>query len=311
MTSAAPLLIVVGSLVVLALVEHLLTRPRRQADPTLERKPEPAKPKGLVSLSPQLSVTGLDERGVEQLRSLIATGEVAQLASFLAFNQPEIPELKTYIKQIQNLVFSNNYGLLPDLEPRLLGKIVRATRLPGSPAGFQLSRLDDEDLAHVLVFDLERPRLINRDFMARFGGHEFYRHFARYTAHKKGTILQIPATSEVRPSFDVLAISGLALKGRDIEMGLRLRMLTLSQLNRMADDLNLDRHFRTKTQAVQTLAEMPGSRALFAMQYVLDDLFCLQDIEESPLDIQREWGYLTACAKLLVSGNQAPAVKNS
>ena len=37
------------------------------------------------------------------------------------------------------------------------------------------------------------------------------------------------------------------------------------------------------------------------MQYVIDDLFMLNHLDLDPKRIEREWAFLTACAKLLTS----------
>jgi hypothetical protein len=99
--------------------------------------------------------------------------------------------------------------------------------------------------------------------------------------------------------LEALAKSGIARKGRHIPLEARLTVLKMSQLRQMAKDLNLDKKFSRKQDAAKILADVPGAAVLLSMQYVVDDLFILNPINEDIEQIKSEWAFLRAYAKLL------------
>jgi hypothetical protein len=104
-----------------------------------------------------------------------------------------------------------------------------------------------------------------------------------------------------REIIEILTRTGIASKGRQIPLATRLTVLKMNQLRQMCKDLNHDTKYVRKNDATAGLAEIPGSAVLLSMQYVVDDLFVLKPIENDTFDIQREWCFLTAYSKLLIS----------
>jgi hypothetical protein len=78
-------------------------------------------------------------------------------------------------------------------------------------------------------------------------------------------------------------------------------VLKMSQLRQMCKDLNHDTKYSRKQDATEALAQIPGAAVLLSMSYVVDDLFALTPIKNEIYDIKREWNYLSAYAKLLIS----------
>jgi hypothetical protein len=246
-------------------------------------------------------VAGLDERGSDSLRALIKNGKLTALTTFLAFNRPSVVELDRYLEQVRG-EFLASLPQAPDaMEKKTLRKALRAYTPPTPPAGMQLSELNNTELLHLLTFDPKTQRLISRDLMARFGGHDFHLHFPRYCALEKSVTLHVPPFDEDRLTFEALAESGVADKGRMIPLPQRLTVLKMPELRQMAKDLNYDRKFTRKAEATEDLAKRPGAAVLLSMHYIVDDLFWLKPIAEDPEDIKDEWTYLTAYAKLLAS----------
>lgn len=276
MTSPAPLLIIMGTILALLVVQRLLSR----ITPTEQQYKQytPPLPRGRL-LCQGLSVTGLDERGMEQLKQLITQGDMTALATFLAFSRPGFVELDQFLAQQQT-------------------RTENSTEMP-APGGLRLATLTDHARQQLLSYNINSARLISRKLMSRFGGHDFSRYFAHYAARQHTVTVHIPPFDPARKTMEALAKSGIAGKGRLIPLAQRLTVLKMSQLRQIAKDLNLNKKFTRKNEATAFLAEIPGSAVLLSMQYVVDDLFALNPIDEDCEQIKREWAFLTAYAELL------------
>lgn len=297
MINPIPLFIVLGTILALLAIQHLLARIASSPDAAMAKKdeqpaavpPPPPRPRGRP-LVPGLSVAGLDERGIARLKQLMQEKNVEAITTFLAFNRPHIIELDQYLGQLRQTL-ADEAG---QSEPA-------QAETESAPAGIQLDTLNGKEQQQLLSFDPKSRRLITRDLMSRFGGHEFSHCFAHYKAREKSVTLHVPPFDPDRTVLETLAKSGIADKGRHIPLPLRLTVLKMSQLRQMAKDLNLDKKFTRKQEATETLAQVPGAAVLLSMQYVVDDLFVLKPIEEDADDISHEWAYLKAYAKLLIS----------
>ncbi len=293
-----PLLIIMGAILALLAVQRWLTRatPPQAGIPVsdepssttansipvhsmAESTASPPRPRGRL-LTQGLSVTGLDERGMNSLKALIRKADIEALTTFLAFNRPGFVEIDTFLGQPQNQS-STETGATATLPAQLLKK------------------LGGEEQKRLQGFNPRSSRLITRELMARFGGHEFNLHFGHYAARPSSVTLHIPPFDPERKIFEDLVQSGMARKGRHIPLAERLTVLKMSQLRQMAKDLKLDKKFTRKKEATHTLAEVPGAAVLLSMQYVIDDLFMLLPMEEDTALIKQEWTSLEAYAKLL------------
>lgn len=281
MLNPAPLLIVMGAILALLIVQRVLSRASSPERQNLPAQPEsvPARPRGRM-LANGLSVTGLDDRAIEQLKELITQDDVTALATFLAFNRPGFLELNEFIEQ------------------RRVNVPEKQADTSDAPAGLRLTALNDNEQQKLLSPETSL-RLITREFMSRFGGHEFSTYFAHYAARESVTTLHIPPFDPDRKIMESLAKSGIARKGRHIPLAQRLTVLKMSQLRQMAKDLNFDKKFTRKDEATTILADVPGAAVLLSMQYVVDDLFALNPIKEDCEQIKQEWAHLMAYAKLL------------
>ena len=280
------------------------TAPLSSSSPSSSRAPsQPSsttRPRGLP-LFPGLSVIGLDERGVEQLKSLISKGDRKALTAFLASHRPGIVELDDYLKQLR----ATFNAALPDIGIKISTENIRATletfEPPKPPAGIHFELLSPSEYEASLIFNPNSQRLVTRDLMAQFGGQKFSQYFDYYCRHNKSITFSVPPLDPDRPIMDVLAESGVANKGRHIPLATRLTVLKMNQLRQMCKDLNHDKKYSRKQDATEGLAQIPGAAVLLSMSYVVDDLFALNPIEDETYDIKREWNYLSAYATLLIS----------
>ena len=302
MTNPYPLLIIMGTIVCLVAIQRFLTKIEAQpaATQNLDIPPAPQKPRGL-RLFPGLSVIGLDERGVEQLKSLIKKREITSLTAFLASHRPGIIELDEYLKELR----ASFNKALPDSGNRVSTDNIRNTlktfATPQPPAGIHFKLLSESEYEACLMFNPQSQRLVTRELMAKFGGRKFGEHFEYYCTKNKSVAMNIPPLDPDRPIIETLAASGIANKGRHIPLATRLTVLKMNQIRQMCKDLNHDAKYTRKQDATEALAKIPGAAVLLSMSYIVDDLFALNPINDEIYDIKREWNYLSAYAKLLIS----------
>jgi hypothetical protein len=290
MINPAPLFIVMGTILALLAVQRVLSRtvPPEQQNKPPQPAPIPPRPRGRP-ITAGLSVTGLDDRGIGQLKQLITQGDVAALTTFLAFNRPGFIEIDQYLQQLKAQQATQSTQNM---------QTTAQDTIP-APAGLQFASLSKDVRQKLLSFEPKSPRLITRELMSRFGSQDFSSNFAHYAAREKSVTLHFPPFDPDRRVMEALVKSGIARKGRHIPLAQRLTVLKMSQLRQMAKDLNLDKKFTQKQKAAAMLAEVPGAAVLLSMQYVVDDLFMLNPIGEDCEQVKDEWDYLTAYAKLL------------
>ena len=302
MINPYPLLIIMGTIVCLVAIQRLLTNieMRPAATPNLDIPPVSLKPRGLL-LFPGLSVIGLDERGVDQLKSLVSGAEITTLTAFLANHRPGIMELDEYLNELRG---SFNKAL-PDSGNKVSTKNIRNTLKtftpPKPPAGIHFKFLSESEYEACLMFNPQSQRLVTRELMAQFGGQKFGEHFEYYCTKNKSVAMNIPPLDPDRAIIETLAESGVANKGRHIPLATRLTVLKMNQIRQMCKDLSHDGKYTRKQDATEALAKIPGAAVLLSMSYVVDDLFALNPVKDEIYDIKREWNYLSAYAKLLIS----------
>ncbi len=296
-----PLLIVMGTILVLLAVQRWLVHIGSPQNKNLHKENIPPKPQKASAqpsaiaqsqqkpphqhghkLTGELSVTGLDERGINSLKALIDKKETDAISTFLAFNRPVFMEIDTYLAQ-QRRQRENEASPSPTQAP--------FTTL--------LEPLTKTERKLLIEFNPKSTRLISRDLMSRFGGHEFGIYFGHYAARPQSVTLHISPLDPDRKIMEDLAKSRIARKGRHIPLSARLTVLKMSQLRQMAKDLKLDKKFTRKQAAAEALAAVPGAAVLLSMQYVIDDLFMLMPIKEDVILVKHEWSYLQAYAKML------------
>jgi hypothetical protein len=296
-----PLLIIVGTIVALLAIQRLLARTQpaenKHAPPNAvfpDTTSHNAIPDSTVTtaaprprgrkLTEGLSVTGLDERGLNSLKALIRAKDISGITTFLAFNHPGFVEIDDWFFQ-----------------QRRRGENATGISMTDSLSQSLLEVLSNSERKLVMEFNPKAVHQISRDLMSRFGGHAFSSYFGHYSARQHSVTQHVPPFDPDRKILEDLAKAGVARKGRHIPLAARLTVLKMSQLRQMAKDLKLDKKFTRKQDAAESLASVPGAAVLLSMQYVIDDLFMLLPIKEDVVLIKHEWSYLEAYAKMLSS----------
>jgi hypothetical protein len=295
MFKLVPLFIVVITLLTLWLIGKLLT--------AIANRPADLKAIAVrgTAITPNCHVVGLNESGVDELKSLIAVKDIEHLAIFIALKKPSFIELDKYIESLREKFLA--IIKKPARAASEIEKITAASLIDTSqtPKGYDFSQITRADLRALLEYDSKRRRSINQDFINRFGEFQFMENFNTY----KEICSFVPVTILVgendlrRKRIDVLVKTGLALQGRKIPLQDRLGVLKLNQLREMGKELKLKTEFKRRSDATEALAEVPGSAILLAMLVNIDDIFMIKT-EAIDIDaVDLEWTVINSYAKLL------------
>ena len=263
---------------------------------------KPGKPRG-KQLLPGLSITGIDDRSVNQIKALINKEETKSLAIFLATQRPGIIELeeflaKTRAKFRQHVPMGSNLS-----DPDTAQEVLTSFTLDKLPAGLRFNQLGAKEQLELLTFDPTSQHMLSSDLMALFGGQAFDKCFEFYIKHKKSVAIKISENHPDRTIAETLAQTELADKGRQIPLDLRLTVLSMDQLRQMCKDLKTEVKFANKHELTEALSKIPGAAVLLSMHHTVDDLFVLNPLKQKEEDIKKEWDYLCAYARLLTTAS--------
>lgn len=295
MFKIVPLLIVLVSLTVLWVLGKLFSRANRQSEEVLTTKLRG------TNVYPHMHVVGLNEHGIQELKSLIEAKDIENLSIFIALKKPTFVELDNYIDTLRArfmTILNKPLKAATDIE-----KITATSTIDisNTPKGYDFSQISKSELRTLIEHDQKTRRVINHEFISRFGEARFMETFNVY----KQLSSEIPVTLLVaenepnRRQLDIMVKTGLALQGRKIPLQDRLSVLKYTDLRNMAKELKLDKDFKRRADATAALAEIPGSAILLAMQVNIDDIFM---IKPEPIDIEavdNEWVVINSYAKLI------------
>jgi len=319
MTNPYPLIIVMGTIVVLVIVQRMLSRIENSggqihpAPSTPAQSPaspaEQAVPKKSRRniLMPGLSVSGPDEKSIDRIRSLIKKKDMGELAMVLAGLRPNIAELDDYLEKLRTRFLASVPENADIKDPETIQELLANFTPPTPPAGLSLDSLTAHEQLILMTFNPRSQRLVTHDFMSIFGGQAFSERFTFYCKHKKSHAMLIKESSPDRQIMEALAQTEMADKGRHIPLALRLTVLSMDQLRQMCKDLNREIKFASKQELTEELSQIPGSAVLLSMQCSVDDLFILNPLKVDQKDAEKEWRYLLAYAKFLTTSNPLAA----
>ncbi len=150
-------------------------------------------------------------------------------------------------------------------------------------------------LAESIAYERNTPPL-TRELMDRFGGKGGFIFNLRMwgaTTRNGPCCGYVPPDDYYRWRFDVLAKTGVAIRGADVPVEERLRGLPLKELREAAAELGVGK-VRARAQAAQLLASRTGVEAWLAARYKIEDFFLLRPEEWSYMELERVWH---ACEK--------------
>lgn len=290
-----PLIIVCVSLALLWVLGLLLSRASVNANHV-----RTSKIRG-TEVSPGLHAVGLSDESIKEFNDLVSAKDVDKLSAFLALKKPSLIELDDYIDTLRRRfqqILEKPVKLATEIE-----KIAATSQLElgNPPSHYDFTQLNKTELRELMEYDPKKRRLINHEFISKFGDEDFMENFRVYCELVKDmpvTVL-VGKDDNYRKQMEVFVTTGVALQGRKIPLQDRLSVLKFSQLREMAKELKLEQDFKRRADATQTLAEIPGSAILLAMLVNIDDIFMLKPEVIDVDAVKSEWSVISTYARLL------------
>ncbi len=298
MQGTNPLLLVIVTVVGLWILGKFLARASAKIESF-----NPKKQIRGVKVGNQLHVVGLNDKSLDALKELLINKNVKDLSFFIAFYKPNFVELEECVATLRTR-FSSFLGK-PVSEASEIEKIAAANRvlLSDQTRRYNFAGLNRAELRQLYQLEAKNQRQINYDFITRFGGHEDFMEkfklFNELQESSKSAQLITPE-SKRREEVEALVDLGLVLRGRKIELKDRLSVLSIVQLKDIALELKVNIDFKSKADALNTIANMPGSAVYLAMIYNIDDLFLVKPEEFRVKEIENEWSVYSSYSKLIV-----------
>ena len=290
-----PLIIVFASMALLWVVGRLLSRVETKTETV-----RASKVRG-TEFAPGLHVAGLSDESINEMNALINAKDIGNLSVFLALKKPSLIELDEYIETLRQQfleILKKPLGQASEIE-----RIAATSQLnlAPPPPHFDFTQLNKTELRELVEYDAKKRRLINHEFISKFGDNNFMENFTVYAELVKDipVTLLIEEGDKYRKQIDVFVTTGVALRGRKIPLQDRLSVLKFSQLRDMAKELKLEQEFKRRADATQILAEIPGSAILLAMLVNIDDIFMIKPQAVDIDAINSEWSVVSTYAKLL------------
>ena len=293
----SPLMLVIVTVVTLWIFGKFLARASVKIDAT-----NPKKQIRGIKIGNQLHVVGLNDVSLELLKDILISKDIKRLSFFVSFYKPTFVELEESVTTLRTRF--NSFLGKPIKESSEIEKIAAANRvlISDQPKRYNFGALNRAELRQLYQFESKNQRQINYDFITKFGGNDdFMDQFRLFNELKRGAQFAqyIPKESKHRSTLESLVKSGLVLQGRKIELQDRLSVLTISQLKDIAQELKISVDFKSKDEALETIAKLPGSSVRLAMIHDMDDIFLVLPETFNVKEIEDEWSVFSTYAKLI------------
>jgi len=232
----------------------------------------------------------------EQIKALSDKKDELGLALLCAVYQPTIDQLSALSRASPNPPLIN-YETQPN-------NALAHYAIPTA----HTSLMNSQDLQSIRAHEKKTHKLINKDFIKRFGDLFFMENFIMYEhlCRVGNKVFYIPPNNELRKLFEMFSTTGVALRGKSIPIGERLRILDQTELQTIANNLRLDRTFNTLDQAISILAKQPQTPVHLAQRYHSEDLFLLKQENWDITAIEEEWCAYNVYAKILCGESPTP-----
>lgn len=240
---------------------------------------------------------------LKELQEIISKQDEEELTYFFARYRPQFIELEEYLSELRsqfltllgkpsNLVSeSDKINAISDID------------FHTPPEHIDLQSISKSELRLLLEKNPKADYLITIDFIERFGNRHFIENFRVYTelTHDNRVTLHIAPDHQYRKCLETFVENGVAVQGRKIPLRERLDVLSFTQLKDIANELKIDNQFKTKSEATEALANMPGSAVHLAMIHDVDDIFYIKTESTDVKAIEQEWAFINAYAKLIIA----------
>lgn len=240
-----------------------------------------------------LHVTGLSHPLLNEFNVLADKKDTLKLAMYLAIYQPSIQEVDEFVQNADEL--TNN----SKLDAAKGGGIWELAHFESNSNRFRI--LDQDDLQSICHHQKKIHKLINKEFIRKFGNLLFMENFIMYShlCRNSTSVFNIPHDNKLRRMFDTFVATGLATHGRFIPIVNRLEFLDLSEMQNLSDELDLGTTFESREEAVSKLADISKVSVRLARKVPIDNMYFLKKEHWDIKSIEEEWSAYNACAKLL------------
>lgn len=302
MMGSSPLVLVIVTMIMLWLLGKMLTRAETRLSKvqTIHNRMQALK-KTSLELFPGLHVGGLSKHQVDDLKKFLRKNDELELSLFLALYRPVFFEFEDLITNLRQQ-FSFLLGAPAD-EASEFDKISAANslQLPDHPEAHRFKVLSSQELRLIVEKEMSVNGVIDEAFVDKFGGLLFMENFIMYDhlCREEPAIFHIPESSELKHLYDTFVTNGVASRGRDIGLELRLHILSLEQLKTIAKEAKINKPIQTKLEGIQALKDVPSAAVLLATIYPTNELYLLHSEERDVKAVEQEWAVLNIYAKLL------------
>ncbi|NOX43470.1 MAG: hypothetical protein GXP19_07030 [Gammaproteobacteria bacterium] len=240
-----------------------------------------------------LNIDRLAASQQQELKKFIEKKDKLRLAIFFAVHQPTILEIKSLFESVR--------GQQPLEHDNIINFIADSKHILNDLQSEKLRLLTKNDIYSIQVHNKKNRKLIDKDFIVKFGNLLFMENFIMYNhlCRTNPAIFHIPRDSELRRMFETFVKTGLAIQGLSIPMEIRLHILDLKQLQTIANELKIIKTLNTVHEAALTLANDPLTVVRLASKYASNDLFLLKQENWDTHAVEQEWSAYNAYAKLL------------
>jgi hypothetical protein len=145
------------------------------------------------------------------------------------------------------------------------------------------------EVAESIAFSRNEAPL-TRNLIRRFGGKGFLFNLRMWEARtRSGTACcYVPPDNYYRSRFEILAQTGVALRGGDVPLEMRVQALPLPAIRKAAKELGAG-PIRDKKGGASLVAACPGAETWLAARYALDGFFVLHPEPWSYQDAEAQW----------------------
>ena len=299
MEQYTPIIIVLVTFAILWLIGKMISKAASRLEtPKIEVK----RPHG-KEIVDGVHVGEISNTLLKELQEIISQQNEDELTYFFARYRPQFIELEEYLAELRSQFFSilgKPSNLVSESEKI---NAIADINFHTPPQHIDIQSLSKSELRLLIEKNPKTENLINIDFIERFGGRQYMENFRVYTelANENTVTLHIPPDHQYRKHMDAFVEKGVASQGRKIPLNNRLGVLSFTQLKEIARELKIDNQFKTKSEATEALANMPGSAVHLAMIHDVDDIFYIKSESTDVKAIEQEWASLNAYAKLIIA----------
>lgn len=249
---------------------------------------------------PTLVIAKLKSQQLSELKRLVTRKDQLQLAIFFASHHCDLEDVAKIQESLHGPT-TQFLGYLDQLPETSLNNLRQ------SPAYESLT--ENQKMAIGKLAE-QQPRLLDQNFIRRFGGIVFMENFIMYQhlCHTDPAVFYIPKGNELRFMFDTFAKTGLAIVGQAIPFADRLRSLSWSELQMLAGKVGISRFIQDKNEAITVLSEKPETESAMAGNHPVTDFYQLLGESWDITQVEMEWRAYEAFAEVLVKSQQKERV---